>query len=526
MSTIYLEEPLTAGGIQAINFFNGRLLSGEDLTHEQAMNLLGQRRLGKAIGTGVAFGLEVEKNATQSTASNPVLTIKRGLALNRDGQTLWVQNDTELAIVRSSESVAASGKVFSDCAPSASTVSISGDGVYLLVIAPAKEKQGKAPVSGLGNVPAACNSRYTTTGVQFRFVPLNLDPVSRSERARNEVAYQCFGLPEKQPNDFLSAALARLSQPAYGLETRVPTGRMTTHEVPLAIIQWTATGMGFVDMWAVRRRLTKAAADAFWDPLIGDRRLAEGQAMFFQFQHHSHHLAGAAADVSTIAAADHFVFLPPLGILPVRGTGSPQGFDPSQFFGAHASTDVAMLDADQLPALLDSSFRHEPVRLESVGKLQLYLIWESVRAIEAGIASQLMMVFASPSPAVTVVPRESVNAFKQVPGTSNQVFNSVFTIPAGKRLLIEYVSAKGTVPAGDEVFGIHINNPVVHFFVVSDQGTDLFGKKVFTAAQPLRATIGPFVEPTDVVVRMERKKFGQEFPAELAVTLAGQLVDP
>jgi hypothetical protein len=397
MSTIHLEEPLTAGGIQAINFFNGRLLSGEDLTHEQAMNLLGQRRLGKAIGTGVAFGLEVEKSATQSTASNPVLTIKRGLALNREGQTLWVQNDVELAIVRSSESVAASGKVFSDCAPSAPSVSVSGDGVYLLVIAPAKEKEGKAPVSGLGNVPAACNSRYTTIGVQFRLVPLNLDPVSSSERARNEVAYQCFGLAEKQPNDFLSPALARLSQPAYGIETRVPTGRLTTHEVPLAIIQWTAIGMGFVDMWAVRRSLTKAAADAFWDPLIGDRRLAEGEAMFFQFQDHSHHLAGAVADVSTIAAADHFLFLPPLGILPVRGTGSPRGFDPTRFFGAHASVDVAMLDADQLPPLLDSCFRHEPVRLGSVGKLQLYLIWESVRAVETRIASQLMMVFASPS---------------------------------------------------------------------------------------------------------------------------------
>ena len=224
MSTIHLEEPLTAGGIQAVNFFNGRLLSGEDLTHEQAMNLLGQQRLGKTIGTGVAFGLEVEKNASQSTASNPVLTIKRGLALNREGQTLWVQNDVDLAIVRSSESAAASGKVFSDCAPSASSVLVSGDGVYLLVIAPAKEKEGKAPVSGLGNVPAACNSRYTTIGVQFRFVPLNLDPVSSSERARNEVAYQCFALPEKQPNDFLSAALARLSQPAYGLETHIPRG--------------------------------------------------------------------------------------------------------------------------------------------------------------------------------------------------------------------------------------------------------------------------------------------------------------
>lgn len=128
--------------------------------------------------------------------------------------------------------------------------------------------------------------------------------------------------------------------------------------------------------------------------------------------------------------------------------------------------------------------------------------------------------------AVTIVPGKSVNAFNQVSDVSNQISNHVFTIPAGTRLLIEYVSAKGTVPAGDSVFAIHINNPVVHFFVVVAQGTDLFGKSVFTAAQPLRATIGAFAVPTDVIVRMERKMFGPGTVAELAVTLAGQLVDP
>jgi hypothetical protein len=128
--------------------------------------------------------------------------------------------------------------------------------------------------------------------------------------------------------------------------------------------------------------------------------------------------------------------------------------------------------------------------------------------------------------AVSVVPGKSVNAFNQVSDAGNQVFNHVFTIPTGKRLLIDYVSAQGTVPAGDAVFAIQINNPVVHFFVVNAQGTDLFGKSVFTAAQSLRATIGPFPVPTDVIVRMERKMFGPGTAAELAVTLAGQLVDP
>src|SRR5262245_24821803 len=188
MSTIHLEEPLIAGGIQAINFFNGRLLSAEDLTHEQAMNLLGHRRLGCALGYGVAFGLQVEENANQSTTSKPVLSVNRGLAVNAEGQTLWLENDTDLAIVRASEIGAPSGEVVSDCAPFTPGISVSGDGAYLLVISPAAKKEGKAPVSGLGNVPAACNSRYTTSGVQFRLLKLPLDSeLADKSRARNRI---------------------------------------------------------------------------------------------------------------------------------------------------------------------------------------------------------------------------------------------------------------------------------------------------------------------------------------------------
>jgi hypothetical protein len=48
----------------------------------------------------------------------------------------------------------------------------------------------------------------------------------------------------------------------------------------------------------------------------------------------------------------------------------------------------------------------------------------------------------------TAAPPTQVNAFNEVfNDLSNQVDNHVFTIPAGKRLAIDYVSAKGTVPA-------------------------------------------------------------------------------
>jgi len=136
-----------------------------------------------------------------------------------------------------------------------------------------------------------------------------------------------------------------------------------------------------------------------------------------------------------------------------------------------------------------------------------------------------VQVTNSPLP-VVVLGGQPVNVFNTVSSESNQVDNHVFTIPAGKRLLIEYVSARGAVPAGDSVSGVHINLPVVHVFAVTAQGTNISGMSVFTAAQSLRTTIGPFPGATDVVVRMDRNKFGPGTGASLLVTLAGQLLDP
>jgi hypothetical protein len=119
---------------------------------------------------------------------------------------------------------------------------------------------------------------------------------------------------------------------------------------------------------------------------------------------------------------------------------------------------------------------------------------------------------------------EPINASNAVTSQSNQVDNHVFTIPAGKRLVVDYVSARALVSTGESVSSILINLPIVHFFVVATQGSDLFGRSVFTAAQSLRVSIGPFPVPRDFVVRMERNTSGTD--AILAVTLAGELVNP
>ncbi len=142
------------------------------------------------------------------------------------------------------------------------------------------------------------------------------------------------------------------------------------------------------------------------------------------------------------------------------------------------------------------------------------------------LAMVIVVLLACSGGSMAVSPNapEPINVSNTVTSQTSQVDNPVFTIPAGKRLVVDYVSARGSVPAGESVSSISINLPVAHFFVVATQGADQFGKSVFTAAQSLHVTIGPFPVQRDVVVRMERNAFGTE--AILAVTLAGELVTP
>jgi hypothetical protein len=250
----------------------------------------------------------------------------------------------------------------------------------------------------LSNSLAACNSRYLTEGVQFRLLPVTVSPSPDAAHARNAIAYQCFGRPATSVPGFLGEALGTASAVQYGIDSLVPNGRLTPNDVPLALIGWDRNGgVGFIDRWSVRRAVAAPAATGPWAYFTADRRIGEAVAMMLQFQEQIAELAATAVNLPAVVAEENFTFLPPLGLLPVIGAGSPRGFAPAGFFGAHASGDVALLDAAELRALVAESFRHEPVRLSGAGKLQLYLLWESVRAAETALGSQLIMVFATPT---------------------------------------------------------------------------------------------------------------------------------
>ena len=393
-SQISLQQPILDGGIRSINFFNGRLLSARDLTREQSANREAERRLGQAIGEGIAYGLEVSKSSA-STQESQVVTVDPGLAISRTGQTLMLAAKTDIALVRRANPTTGSTDPFGECAPLQSGTYVAGAGVYLLTIAPAQGTEGRAVTHSLENATAACNTDTTITAVQFRLIQLD-QQISAQEmldqtKLRNLIAYKCFGIDStsKFPVDPFTTNLEK-----YGLLDNLRPIWLTECEVPLAILYWTLVdGLKFVDLWSVRRRLGRRLSDKAWPFLTSERITREGEAMYLQFQSELKDLIGSGVTLSQIRAKDHFRYLPAAGFLPVGGTG---GFDYTTFFDEITIRQPIFIEGAQLRSLFQESFEYPAVDTNSELVFYLYIVRENAQSALGGATpTQSYMVFAS-----------------------------------------------------------------------------------------------------------------------------------
>jgi hypothetical protein len=394
--TRVLHEAILDEALSYTSYFNGRLLSGEDLARDQRANREARRRAAQALGEGVAFGLEVFETPNVSTPATPTVSITSGVAVSRGGHVLALRNGVDVRLVRGATASAPSAAgAFNVCDRLQPGVFVVGEGVYVLAMCPASSPQGRAPLSGLGTNPSACNTQSVVQGVQFRLIQPNVAPqvLLDDGRLRNRVAGAAFGLAERA-----QAALDPLAvrEPGYGLVDDLRSaGTLTDCDVPLALLHWTASrGIGFVDLWSVRRRVRAHGSDARWSALFGDRIQAESEALFLQFQEQIDDVAAGGGDASTIVAAEQFDYLPPMGFLPLQ-IGSRPGFDPQRFFGSDViSRDVAFIDADRVRPLLHESFLHAPIDIARQERVQLYLIFENAQAPQTGVPVVPALVFA------------------------------------------------------------------------------------------------------------------------------------
>ena len=378
-SSTELLQAVLDGGIRSINFFNGRLLTGEDLSKEQDANRQERKELGVAIGEGVAYGLEVSATPAVNQQVAPSLRITPGLAANRQGQTLKLPIMIDVSLLSSANagSMPATSRAFSAC--QLLPANVAGQSVFLFTIAPATGSEGLAPVSGLGNTTGACNSRYLIEGVQFRLLPLMLskDLLDDLDHLRNRLAYACFGTSDDRVKAFLNNPFAP-PLTGYGLLDDLRPNQLTDCEVPLATLYWTAAnGFEFVDLWSVRRRLTKPAADWQWPLLLSDRRRSEGEAMFLQFEDHLETLLTTIPFPKSVVATQYFRYLPPIGILPLASLESTQGFVYTTFFAQRSYHTPLFIEGAAVGDLFHTALAYPPIDLSTNELIWLYSVREN-----------------------------------------------------------------------------------------------------------------------------------------------------
>ena len=338
-----LDSALLDDGNRFVHFFEGRVLTGRDLRDQQAADQNARELLGRALGAGVVQGLLV--SLVGDTAIPPVVTVSPGLAVNRDGEALALEHPLNLELTRTlTEADSGAAELFGACLDAAgappttdelATVT-SGHGFYVLTIMPASGWEEEAPRTGLGDggVAAGCGRRYNTRGVKFllhrfevtAFHDLAADVASdigalldttaddALSKLRNLVAHACLGAVERRfPADPFAGDLD-----AYGIFDH-PLGQaanLQSCEVPLALLHWNAAGVQFVDTWSVRRRSLALPQHEDWPLLIAERRRAEDEARWLQFQEQIASLAARPGGLAGIQAATVLRFIPAVGLLP------------------------------------------------------------------------------------------------------------------------------------------------------------------------------------------------------------------
>ena len=410
MDLKYLAEAITDGGISNTNFFNGRLLTAEDLRTEQTANRQQRQMLGRALGAGIIYGLEVKPTPG---APSPVsqVTVSAGLALNRRGQPLVLTADVNLALAPPVDTPMAQAGLFGDCEPPQPVV--TGAGVYLLLLSPASALQGRALTNGLninGSRNPDCGQRYAVEGVQFRLVRFDPATVPGVSPARQKQIHDLLAASTPADRSLLRNLLAhvclateqRLGFPrdpsawAGGLDGPTPVvvnplaaaGVVTACDVPLALLFWTTAGIQFVDLGSVRRRPLPGPPTQPWPLLPGGGYPALGEAVSVQFQEQLAQLTGLglpANQFGTVQAINYFRYLPAAGLLPVGGAAP--GFDYRQFFNTLPYRAPVFIEGATLEALVRTSLSYAPIDLANGELIWLYIIRENIQAIDQGPAA-------------------------------------------------------------------------------------------------------------------------------------------
>lgn len=362
--TTALGTPIADGGIAAVNFFNGRLLTGKDLSREQDARRQADQRVGQAMGPGIAWGLEV--SALQaSPASNSQVRVSEGVGVSPSGQVLKLAGDTVASLVPpESDNAAATPGVFGACLSLGGGSYVAGDGLYLLTLAPKLKADGTAPVLALDSVNLRCSTDAWIEAVQLRLLAVGGWTGQGEDRAslayfRNAVAHAYLGSA--------GAAAAHARPGTAAAAGTLSCAELTPCDLPLALVYMVGSEIRFIEAWAVRRRIAADAASAPWAPWLGERQRAWAEARLLQFQAQ---LVDEGPSILAGPASDSLRWLPPAGFL-------PQGTVAATFLGSRVAAPAMPLAPADAPAVLARALAGDAIDLKDAAdksRLRLYAL--------------------------------------------------------------------------------------------------------------------------------------------------------
>lgn len=335
--TTALDAVDIVGGVALPNFFNGRILSAEDLRLVLTADRRHRSLLGRALGPGVATGLRVTRSTSSGSAG--VVRVSEGVAVNSRGETIDLPADLDVRVAGTgavTSAPIASGLVFADCGGSSPTSTAAN--AFLLTVRPDSLKTGSAPADPY-LTGQSCGPGFVAEGVRFRRVPV--DPVflagslpvagtanlgTASPMSRNVVSHLFLG--STPWSDYGDVATAGDVDP--DLEVAQALTGLQACEVPLALFYLQGGAVSQLDEWAVRRPCRAATDDAVGlAAFTSELRAAAGVAAYLQFQAQ---LADLLVAGPAPRAGSHFRYLPAAGVLPAACIGSPSTIQ--SFLGA------------------------------------------------------------------------------------------------------------------------------------------------------------------------------------------------
>lgn len=332
----FSQGPLVLDGLRRRpRYFDGRFLTGADLTRDQDYVRQRQADMARAGGSGVISGLRV-RNVTLSAGQS--LSISPGVGLTPSGDVVMLSQRRDVPLLdlpTSRQLDAALGLAEEPRVPLGRRT-----GLYILALRPVEFTAN--PIAAYPRSIAGQRSIEDGDIIEASAITLipypDMNGAANVMEARRKVAKTIFnGRGAAMPQDALPLAMLALDR---------------------GMVRWIDTAM-------VRR---ETGSESGVHAMFGTRPRAIAEA--FLLQHHRH-LIDTMVDLAsrgmgaTLPASAMFSLLPPVGAMPASTLSSDDLGFTQRYFPPGVDADIAFVPSDEIAALAEEALSLPPIDLDA-----------------------------------------------------------------------------------------------------------------------------------------------------------------